>query len=109
MLAGATVNGGIVSVPEVRAQLARIAEEMREHASESRDAAEAREWARMAGVHRTLAHVVAGIDGDIEALADRPWRAIPDPEREALREGMRGLMLAYRGFVAVRGLPRACA
>lgn len=101
--------GSYVSVSEVRAHLARIAEEMREQASESRDAAEAREWARLAGVHRTLAHVVAGIDGDLEALADRPWRAIPDPEREALREGMRGLMLAYRGFVGVRGLPRACA
>lgn len=70
---------------------------------------EAREWAAMSGVHRTLAHMMAGIDGDLDALADRPWRAIPDPERDALRDATRGLMLAYRGFVAVRGLPRGCA
>lgn len=102
------MSASICTVQEVRERLAELAEELRQQTNESRDAAEAREWARLAAVHRTLAHVVAGIDGELDTLADRPWRAIPDPEREALREAMRGLMLAYRGFVGVRGLPRAC-
>lgn len=74
----------------------------------AREQMEAREWARVPNEYRVLALMMAGIDGDLDALADRPWRAVPVPERIAIRSAMRESMLAYRGMVAVHGLPRAC-
>ena len=97
-----------LTVGEYREHLRRIAEETRARQAETREGMEAREWAAVPMPHKVIALMLAGVDGDLDALADRPWRAVPPPEREAIRGAMRDAMLAYRGMVAVHGLPRAC-
>jgi hypothetical protein len=47
--------------------------------------AESREWARMSVTHRMALMLLAGVDGDLGALAQRSWRELPEPERLALK------------------------
>ena len=63
--------------------------------------AESREWARMAETHRMALMLLAGVDGDIGALAQRHWRELPEPERVALKAEAR---FARREFSRLHAL-----
>ena len=63
--------------------------------------AESREWARLAETHRMALMLLAGVDGDIGALALRHWRELPEPERVALKAEAR---FARREFSRLHAL-----
>ncbi|WP_139019227.1 hypothetical protein [Acidovorax radicis] len=63
--------------------------------------AESREWARMAETHRMVLMLLAGLDGDLEALAQRGWRELPEPERERVKSEAR---FARREFSRLHAL-----
>lgn len=63
--------------------------------------AESREWARLAETHRMALMLLAGVDGDLGALAQRHWRELPEPERVALKAEAR---FARREFSRLHAL-----
>jgi hypothetical protein len=63
--------------------------------------AESREWARMAETHRMVLILLAGLDGDLGALAQRGWRELPEPERERVKAEAR---FARREFARLHAL-----
>lgn len=63
--------------------------------------AESREWGHMAETHRMALMLLAGVDGDLGALAQRHWRELPEPERMALKAEAR---FARREFSRLHAL-----
>ncbi|MBU0748710.1 MAG: hypothetical protein KKB95_00500 [Gammaproteobacteria bacterium] len=63
--------------------------------------AESREWARMAETHRMVLMLLAGLDGDLGALAQRGWRELPEPERERVKAEAR---FARREFMRLHAM-----
>jgi len=63
--------------------------------------AESREWARLSETHRMALMLLAGVDGDLGALAQRHWRELPEPERMALKAEAR---FARREFSRLHAL-----
>lgn len=62
---------------------------------------ESREWAHIGHEHRMMVMLLAGIGGDLDALATRAWREFTPPERAAIKTEMRA---AKRTFSSVAAL-----
>ncbi|PIF89769.1 hypothetical protein CLU86_0646 [Acidovorax sp. 62] len=65
--------------------------------------AESREWARMPEAHRMALMLLAGVDGDLGALAQRSWRELPEPERLALKAEARFARQEFAQLHALTG------
>lgn len=65
--------------------------------------AESREWARLSETHRMALMLLAGVDGDINALAQRTWRELPEPERLALKAEARFARTEFSRLHALTG------
>lgn len=62
---------------------------------------ESREWSGISHEHRMMVMLLAGIGGDLDALATRAWREFTPPERAAIKTEMRA---AKRTFSSVAAL-----
>lgn len=91
-----------LSVPEARERLRTLRDELLQKASGGvwMDG-ESREWARVSHEHRMMVMMLAGISGDLDALAARAWREFTPAERAAVKGEMRA---AKRTFSAVAAL-----
>ena len=65
--------------------------------------AESLEWARLSHEHRMALMLLGGVDGDLVALANRDWRELPDPEREAIKAEARRARKVYGALFALSG------
>lgn len=91
-----------LSVPEARQRLRTLRDELLQKASGGVwFDGESREWARISHEHRMMVMMLAGIDGDLDALASRAWREFTPAERAAVKGEMRA---AKRTFSAVAAL-----
>lgn len=90
--------------PAVRDRLQQLKNEIVSAATGGRHrCARSKEWAALPLEFRFAVLLMAGIDGDMDALARRAWREMPTPERDAIR----GVM---RNFAAVlKASPSLCA
>ena len=91
-----------LSVPEARERLRTLRDGLLQKASGGvwMDG-ESREWARISHEHRMMVMMLAGISGDLDALAARAWREFTPAERAAVKGEMRA---AKRTFSAVAAL-----
>ncbi|MEZ2739128.1 hypothetical protein [Comamonas jiangduensis] len=91
-----------LSVPEAREHLRTLRDGLLQKASGGvwMDG-ESREWARVSHEHRMMVMMLAGISGDLDALAARAWREFTPAERAAVKGEMRA---AKRTFSAVAAL-----
>lgn len=64
---------------------------------------ESREWLGLDPAHRMVLLLLAGVDGDLVALANREWREMPPPEKEALKREVRGVKSAFSRLLALSG------
>lgn len=91
-----------LTVPEIRERLkAQRNELLRKASLGAWFDGESREWAHIGHEHRVMVMMLAGIDGDLEALAGRAWREFTPAERDAVKTQMR---LAKRTFTNVAAL-----
>lgn len=51
--------------------------------------AESREWGRLDPAYRAVLLFMGGVDGDVDVLAQRHWRELPEPERQAVKSEAR--------------------
>lgn len=91
-----------LTVPEARERLRTLRNGLLQKASGGvwMDG-ESREWARVSHEHRMMVMMLAGISGDLDALAARAWREFTPAERAAVKGEMRA---AKRTFSAVAAL-----
>lgn len=91
-----------LSVPEARERLRLLRDGLLQKASGGMWMdGESREWARISHEHRMMVMMLAGISGDLDALAARAWREFTPAERAAVKAEMRA---AKRTFSAVAAL-----
>ena len=91
-----------LTVTEVRQRLVAQRDELLRRASLGMWVdGESREWAHVGHEHRVMVMMLAGIDGNLEALATRAWREFTPAERDAVKCQMR---LAKRTFSSVAAL-----
>jgi hypothetical protein len=84
-----------MSVADCRQRLRTLQDEACHRASSGRlSTAESREWTAMPVHFRMAMILLAGLDGEIEDLAQRDWREMPPPERDAIRRQIRALRAA---------------
>lgn len=94
--------GAAACPPEIRARLLAIRDEIINAKSRGRSpCARSAEWAALPAEVRMAYMMVAGIDGDLSALARKAWREFTPPEREALRSTVRMFDKAARSSVAL--------
>lgn len=62
---------------------------------------ESREWARVGHEHRMMVMMLAGIGGDLDALASRAWREFTPAERDAVKSEMRAAKRTFSGVAAL--------
>ena len=80
----------------------RIVAEIREKQERERYGCErSREWARLIPEHRMVLLILAGLDGDLGALARRAWSEFTPGERVAVQVGLRALTLSMSQCVAL--------
>lgn len=93
-MSGAAVGAAACS-PEVRARLSQLRDEIVSQMTGGRHVcARSREWAALPLELRMAVLLIAGVDGDVSALARRAWREMPGPEREAVRGTIRNFSRA---------------
>lgn len=91
-----------LTVPELRERLRTQRNELLVKASHGVwFDGESREWAGIGHEHRMMVMMLAGISGDLDALASRAWREFAPAERDAVKSEMRA---AKRTFSAVAAL-----
>lgn len=96
-MTGAAVVGAAAQSPADRAKLSALRAEFASRASGGRYVcARSKEWAVLPLEFRFAVLLMAGIDGDMDALTRRAWREMPLPEREAIRGVMRGFAQALK-------------
>jgi len=61
------------------------------------------EWRALDLGHRMSMLLLAGVDGDLVALADRDWRELPATERDAIKREVRAAKAAFSRLVALSG------
>lgn len=93
------------ATPVGAAHLARLAS-LRDHFVHKATAgvwsdAETREWARVGDEQRVMLMLLAGIDGDLQALAKRAWREFTPPERQAIKGEIRVAKRVFAGLAAL--------
>ena len=66
------------------------------------DCARSREWALMLVEHRMALLMLAGIDGDLGALARKAWPEFTPDERVALQVAVRSLAASLDAATALR-------
>lgn len=94
--------GAAACAPEVRARLLTLRDEIVAKQSRGRlPCARSAEWSALPVELRMAYMMVAGIDGDLSALAVRAWPEFTPPEREAIRSTLRGFAQAARASVAL--------
>lgn len=59
------------------------------------------EWARLSREHRIIFLMLAGIDGEVEAIALQDWQEFTPPEQVAIQVMIRGMMRALDGVAAL--------
>ena len=92
------------TVRACRARLSVLRDEAVARASNGRwSDAESREWARLSVEHRMALLLLAGIDGELSMLAQRAWREMPGPERDAIKAEARRMKSAFGGLFAMAG------
>ncbi len=64
---------------------------------------ESAEWRKLDLGHKMAMLLLAGVDGDLVALADRDWRELPKVERDAIKAEVRAAKLAFSRVVALSG------
>lgn len=62
---------------------------------------ESREWAHISHEHRMMVMLLAGISGDLDALATRAWREFTPAERAAVKTEMRAAKRAFSSVAAL--------
>lgn len=62
---------------------------------------ESREWARISHEHRMMVMMLAGISGDLDALAARAWREFTPAERAAVKGEMRAVKRTFSAVAAL--------
>ena len=87
--------------PEVRAQIAVQRKFFRRKSGYGYTDPENSEWHALPVRIRMALLLLCGVDGDIDALANRDFQAMPPPERQAIKTEVR---LAKRHFARVRAL-----
>ena len=93
-----------VAVPpscETRAQLYRLRKDFRKKSGHGYIDAENSEWHALPVRIRMALLLLCGVDGDLDALANRDFQSMPPPERQAIKTEVR---LAQRHFARVRAL-----
>lgn len=65
--------------------------------------AESLEWGRLSHWHRMALLLLAGVDGDLVALAKRRWRELPELERIAVKSEARLARDAFGRLYALAG------
>lgn len=86
---------------EVRAQIAVHRKFFRRKSGYGYIDAENSEWHALPVRIRMALLLLCGVDGDLDALANRDFQAMPPPERQAIKTEVR---LAQRHFAGVRAL-----
>lgn len=88
--------------PEVRRRMFAIRDEIVAKQSRGRTpCARSAEWAALPVELRMAYMMVAGLDGDLSALAVKAWPEFTPPEREAIRSTVREFAKAARSSVAL--------
>ena len=91
-----------LTVPEARERLRILRDGLLQKASAGRwHDAESKEWSHIGHEQRVMLMMLAGIDGDLDALAARAWREFTPPERSAIKSEVR---TAKRAFVRLSAL-----
>ncbi|WP_284336738.1 hypothetical protein [Comamonas sp. NoAH] len=91
-----------LTVPEARERLRILRDRLLQKASAGRwHDAESKEWSHIGHEQRVMLMMLAGIDGDLDALAARAWREFTPPERAAIKSEIRA---ARRTFSRVAAL-----
>lgn len=91
-------------VAAAKAKLLRLRDEFVARDTGGRhQTAESQEWARLDVGHRMAMLLLAGIDGDLQELAQRDWREMPHPEQQAIRCEIRAAKKAFSGLMALAG------
>lgn len=91
-----------LSVPEARERLRTLRDELLVKASGGVwFDGESREWARIGHEHRMMVMMLAGIDGDLQALAVRAWREFTPAERAAVKSEMRAAKRTFSNVAAL--------
>lgn len=97
------MTAAAIDVPTIRAQLRDIAEQIRaDITGRQKVDARTREWASMLLEYRMALLLLAGVDGDLQALARKAWGEFTDDEKIALRVSMRGMFAALEQSVSLR-------
>lgn len=86
---------------EQRAKLHLLRKDFRRKSGHGYIDAENSEWHALPVRIRMALLLLCGVDGDIDALANRDFQAMPPPERQAIKTEVR---LAQRHFARVRAL-----
>ena len=87
-----------------RAKLYALADQYAKQISGAKHACtRSREWSILALEIRMAVMMLAGIDGDLSALARRAWQEFTPPERTAVQVAMRGLHRGLGQTMALRG------
>lgn len=96
-----------LSPADCRARLRVLQNEALSRASRGRwDDVEAREWAAMDLGVRVCLLILAGVGDDfgvLSALADRHWREVPPPERNAIKGQVRAVRAAMAKVTSLAG------
>jgi hypothetical protein len=59
------------------------------------------EWTVLSREHRIVFLMLAGVDGDVDILADRDWRELNPVEERAVKSAIRQMKNAMSGIVAL--------
>lgn len=86
-----------------RARLREIASDIRADIERTRHAcARSREWAMLPVEHRMALLMLAGVDGDLGALARKAWPEFTPDERVSLQVAIRSLAASLQAAAALR-------
>lgn len=93
------MNGAVFD----RSKLLKLRDEFaaKEDGRRATTSLESIEWQRLRTGTRVLMLLVAGCDGDLEALALRDWHELPRPEQLAVHIAVRGMRSELLGLVAL--------
>lgn len=97
------MTAAAIDVPTIKAQLRDRAEQIRaDILGRQKVDARTREWASILLEYRMALLLLAGVDGDLQALARKAWGEFTDDEKIALRVSMRGMFAALEQSVSLR-------
>lgn len=97
------MTAAALDVPSIRERLRGVAEKIRADIA-GREAVDARvrEWAAMPIEYRMALLLLAGVDGDLQALGRKAWSEFTEPEKLAVQVALRGMARAIEKSYALK-------